>query len=117
MISSKPIQQLFVSTIVACFLCLPLVASPPVKDLRATNPPEYYAVPSNVPNLLIVVAEGLGWGDLHCYGSVNTRTPNADRLAYEGSRFTQFQMPGPGYFGNQYTLLTGRLASRTGLVR
>jgi len=42
------------------------------------------------PNILLIVADDLGYGDLGCYGSTKIRTPNLDRLASEGIRFTQF---------------------------
>ena len=41
------------------------------------------------PNVVFILADDLGWGDLSCYGQTNFRTPNIDRLASEGLRFTQ----------------------------
>ena len=41
------------------------------------------------PNVILITADDLGWGDLSCYGQRNFRTPNLDRLAAEGIRFTQ----------------------------
>ena len=68
------------------------------------------------PNIVIIVADDLGYGDLGCYGHPSIRTPHLDRMAAEGLRFTQF------YAGQSYctpsraALLTGRLAVRTGLA-
>ncbi|MCC6508682.1 MAG: sulfatase [Pirellulaceae bacterium] len=42
------------------------------------------------PNVIIILADDLGYGDLHCFGSPNIRTPNLDRMAAEGMRFTSF---------------------------
>ncbi|MCS7091669.1 MAG: arylsulfatase [Limisphaera sp.] len=57
----------------------------------ATNPqpPVRPAVPRR-PNILLIVADDLGYGDLGCYGSPHIQTPHLDRLAAEGIRFTQF---------------------------
>ena len=41
------------------------------------------------PNVVFILADDLGWGDLSCYGQTNFQTPNIDRLAGEGLRFTQ----------------------------
>lgn len=40
------------------------------------------------PNILFILADDLGWGDLSCYGRPDYQTPNIDRLAKEGIRFT-----------------------------
>ena len=42
------------------------------------------------PNLILILADDLGWADLGCYGNTFNETPNIDRLAREGMRFTQF---------------------------
>src|SRR5512137_1629617 len=42
------------------------------------------------PNILFILADDLGWGDLGCYGHPLTKTPNLDRLAKQGTLFTQF---------------------------
>ncbi len=68
------------------------------------------------PNIIIILADDLGYGDLGCYGHPSIRTPNLDKMATEGLRFTDF------YAGQSYctpsraALLTGRLAVRTGLA-
>ena len=42
------------------------------------------------PNLILILADDLGWADLGCYGNTFNETPNIDRIAREGMRFTQF---------------------------
>jgi arylsulfatase A len=46
------------------------------------------------PNVIIIYADDLGYGDLGCYGSPTIRTPNLDRMAAEGLRFTDFYSGG-----------------------
>jgi arylsulfatase A-like enzyme len=46
------------------------------------------------PNVVFILADDLGYGDLHCYGHPYARTPNLDRLASEGTRFRQFYSTG-----------------------
>ena len=47
------------------------------------------AFPDEVrPNVVIIFADDLGYGDLSCYGATKLKTPNIDRLATEGRRFT-----------------------------
>lgn len=47
------------------------------------------AEPARKPNIVLILADDLGWGDLGCYGQTKIKTPNLDRLAQDGIRFTQ----------------------------
>lgn len=60
------------------------------------------------PNIVVILADDLGWGDLGCYGQKKFSTPNLDRLAAEGMRFTQFYSGSPSGAASRGTLLTGR---------
>ncbi len=66
------------------------------------------------PNFVIVLADDLGYGDLSCYGNARNRTPNLDRLAAEGLRFTDFHANGPMCTPTRTALLTGRYQQRFG---
>jgi arylsulfatase A len=65
------------------------------------------------PNVVIILADDLGYGDLSCYGASKIQTPNIDRLAREGRRFTDAHSPASVCTPTRYNLLTGRYAWRT----
>jgi arylsulfatase A-like enzyme len=69
------------------------------------------------PNLVLIFADDLGYGDLSCYGHPIIRTPNLDRLAAEGMRFTQYYSANPLCSPSRASLMTGRLHVRTGVNR
>ena len=60
------------------------------------------------PNILFILADDLGWGDLSCYGNRQFRTPCLDRFAAEGTLFTQFYQGGSVCSPSRCSLLTGR---------
>lgn len=67
------------------------------------------------PNVVILFADDLGYGDLGCYGSTTHATPHLDRLAAEGVRFTSAYSASPFCSPSRAALLTGRLPARCGL--
>ena len=67
------------------------------------------------PNFIIILADDQGYGDLGSYGHPTIRTPNIDRMAAEGQRWTSFYAA-PVCTPSRAQLLTGRLAIRTGLA-
>ncbi len=71
--------------------------------------------PDPRPNIVLIVADDLGYGDLGCYGNTAIRTPNIDRLAREGVRLTDFSVAEPVCSASRAAILTGRYAVRTGV--
>jgi arylsulfatase A-like enzyme len=67
------------------------------------------------PNIVIILADDLGYGDLGCYGSPNIRTPNLDRMAAEGMRFTEFYSTAEVCTPARAALMTGRYPIRSGM--
>lgn len=68
-------------------------------------------------NFVVIYADDLGYGDLGCYGHPTIRTPNLDRMAAEGAKFTQWYSAAPVCTPSRAALLTGRYAVRSGLTR
>ena len=64
------------------------------------------------PNVIIIYADDLGYGDLSCYGAADINTPNVDALAAQGLRFTQGYSTSPVCTPARYSLITGRYPSR-----
>ena len=64
------------------------------------------------PNIIIILADDLGPGDMSCAGATKVQTPNLDRLAADGVRFTQGYVPSATCTPSRYSLLTGEYAWR-----
>ena len=69
------------------------------------------------PNIILILADDLGYADIGCYGSHRASTPHLDRLATEGMRFTDFHSNGSMCSPTRAALLTGRYQQRTGIER
>ena len=68
------------------------------------------------PNIVFILADDLGYGDIGCYNpEAKAPTPNIDRLAREGMRFTDAHSPSTVCTPTRYSLLTGRMAFRNGM--
>lgn len=67
---------------------------------------------SNRPNVIIILADDLGYGDLECYGAKNVKTPNVNLLAERGIRFTNGHAVAATSTPSRYSLLTGEYAWR-----
>lgn len=67
------------------------------------------------PNVVIVFTDDQGWGDLGCQGSAEIPTPNIDKLAGEGMRFTDFYTSQPVCSASRSSLMTGCYANRVGI--
>lgn len=68
------------------------------------------------PNIIIILADDLGYGDLGCYGHPRFKTPHLDKMAAEGVRLTQFNTPMAFCAPTRASLLTGRYPIRCGLT-
>ena len=68
------------------------------------------------PNFIIILADDLGYGDLGVFGHPTIRTPNLDRMAAEGQKWTNFYAAAPACTPSRAGLLTGRLPIRSGMT-
>jgi uncharacterized sulfatase len=69
------------------------------------------------PNVVVILADDLGYGDLGCYGHPKFKTPRIDRMAAEGARLTQFNCPAPFCAPTRASLMTGRYPFRCGMTQ
>jgi len=69
------------------------------------------------PNVVLIFADDLGYGDVGCYGATKLKTPNIDRLASEGRMFTDAHSASAVCTPSRYALLTGEYPFRKGLTR
>lgn len=69
------------------------------------------------PNIVIILADDLGYGDLSCYGQKNYATPNIDSFYSQGVSFSDFYVPVPYCAPSRATLLTGRFPLRHGMIQ
>ncbi len=88
-------------------MCAAICASSVGVDLLAAE-----AQSRGPRNIVVILADDLGWGDVSCYGAMAVRTPNVDRLAREGVRFTDAHAPASVCTPTRYALLTGEYAWR-----
>ncbi len=70
---------------------------------------------SDKPNVVLIFADDLGYGDLGCYGATQWQTPNLDQLAKEGRRFTDFYVAQAVCSASRAALLTGCYPNRIGI--
>lgn len=74
------------------------------------------AEPAGPPNIVVVYADDLGYGDVGCFGARGYATPNIDRLAREGIRFTDFYVAQAVCSASRTALLTGCYPNRVGIL-
>jgi arylsulfatase len=86
-------------------LCLPLIA--------ALLPALLHAAP---PNVVLILADDLGYGDVGCFGARKCKTPNLDKLASEGTKFTDFYVAQAVCTASRAALMTGCYPNRVGLA-
>lgn len=67
------------------------------------------------PNIIVINCDDMGYGDLSCFGNPTTKTPNLDRMALEGQKWSSFYVSSSVSSPSRAGLLTGRLGVRTGM--
>ncbi|GAB3687194.1 sulfatase [Spirosoma flavus] len=72
--------------------------------------------PISPPNVIIILADDLGWHELGCYGNMFNDTPNLDKLAAGGMRFTQAYATAPVCTPTRIAIMTGQHPARTGIT-
>ncbi|RPA68589.1 DUF229 domain-containing protein [Cyclobacteriaceae bacterium YHN15] len=72
-------------------------------------------IQSQLPNIVFIFTDDLGYGDLGCFGATDIATPNIDRIAAEGIKFTSFMSASPVCSPSRAGLLTGRMPQRMGI--
>ena len=71
---------------------------------------------SSAPNIIFILLDDLGWRDLTCYGSSFYETPNLDRLASQGMRFTDAYASCPVCSPTRASILTGKYPATVGVT-
>ncbi|RBP35680.1 arylsulfatase [Roseimicrobium gellanilyticum] len=72
--------------------------------------------PSRPPNIIFILTDDLGYGDLGCYGAKDINTPQLDRMATEGTRFIDFSVAAALCTPSRAAIMTGRYPGRSGLA-
>src|SRR5690348_101045 len=70
-------------------------------------PSAAFAKSRRPPNIVFVLCDDLGWGELGCYGQQIIETPHLDRMAAEGVRFTDYHSPAPICAPSRCSMITG----------
>lgn len=68
------------------------------------------------PNIIIIMADDLGYNDISCFGNTNIKTPHLDQMALEGIKFTDFHSNGAVCSPTRAALITGKYQQRTGIT-
>ncbi len=77
--------------------------------------PEIQAADNSRPNIIVIMADDLGYGDIGCFGSPTIQTPHLDRMAQEGVRLIDFHSSGAVCSPTRAGLMTGRYQQRAGI--
>jgi N-acetylgalactosamine-6-sulfatase len=83
-----------------------------LRAAAAALAPAAFAQKGQPPNIIFILADDLGWGDLGCYGHPNIKTPGLDRLARQGTQFTQFYVNGSVCSPSRSAFMTGHFPAR-----
>ena len=86
-----------------------------VTTLQAKGPEKNISDQPKLPNIVLILTDDLGYGDLNCYGATRYTTPNLDRLAADGIRFTNFYVSQAVCSASRAALMTGCYSNRVGI--
>ena len=75
----------------------------------------YSAEKTRLPNVVLILADDLGYGDVGCYGAINIKTPHIDGLARDGAKLTSFYVAQPVCTASRAALMTGCYSNRIGM--
>jgi len=89
-------------------LCISITFT--VNDIFAQN-----VKPKSVPNIVLIFMDDMGYGDVNAYGGIDYKTPNIDKLAMQGMRFTNFYAAQPICTASRAAVLTGCYPNRIGI--
>ncbi len=84
---------------------------PGQQNINAANKPKS----TTTPNFIVLFADDMGYGDLGVYGNPTIKTPNLDKMAYDGQKWTSFYVAAPVCTPSRAGLMTGRLPIRSGM--
>lgn len=87
-----------------------------IAGLSLGRPEEALASDVTRPNVVFIFADDQGYGDLGCFGASDLKTPNMDRLAREGTQFTNFYVAQPVCTASRAALLSGCYSNRVGMA-
>lgn len=99
-----------ISFMILSVLCLSLLTIGCKKNKEVSKP-------AQKPNVLIILVDDMGYGDISSYGQNKYKTPNIDHIAAHGVSLTDFYVPTPYCAPSRATLLTGRFPLRHGMVK
>lgn len=74
----------------------------------------FFGFPQQRPNIILIIADDVSWDDIGCYGNTAIRTPNLDRLANDGIRFTNAFVTSSSCSPSRSSIITGRYPHNTG---
>lgn len=113
-------MQNLTKPILCIFVMILFAASPSGSVLQGQEKTATESVPNqpkpNRPNIVLIMADDLGWKDLHCYGNEKLDTPNIDRLASQGLLFTDAYSASPVCTPTRAALMTGESPARLNIT-
>ncbi|HVY68612.1 MAG TPA: sulfatase-like hydrolase/transferase, partial [Verrucomicrobiae bacterium] len=99
---NSSVSEIWNRSLAALLICLACLVTGLANAAETTRP----------PNIVFILVDDLGWADLACNGSKSYKTPNIDRLAREGARFSQAYTAAPICSPTRASILTGRSPAR-----